>query len=129
MKIDKSTEQKLTSILIILFLIASTFIGVPLNGGDKGWIYGYSMFLSTLYSLTDTANLFAFIVSPFGILTLLGGIGVCLLPLIIFTKYEKWFVLFIPLVYILTNFLVIPLLIPFIVFWIILCCNTSKSLQ
>ena len=33
-------SKKEREILIItLLLIASTFIGVPLNGGDKGWIY------------------------------------------------------------------------------------------
>jgi hypothetical protein len=98
--------KKESEILILsILLIATTFIGVPLNGGDKGWIYINWVFREFVmrnktfeYTLVNVFVLvFTFILYT--------------LPLYIKSIYRKQIFIVIPLFY----FIVVLLSFPFFI--------------
>ena len=105
-------------LILIILLIASTFIGIPINGGDKGWMFlnqvfrdfvmrnkGFEYSLINIYALVSTFILYA-------------------MPFFRNSIYDKQIYIALPLLYLIITFLYFPLLftlfIPFIIIWIIL---------
>ena len=116
--------HKIIFLTLTLLLIASTFIGIPLNGGDKRWLYINYLFRDFVngHSIIDYTSLH--------ILTLLWTFILYLMPLFVFSSHRKKIVLLVPLVYLILTCLSMPLIIflyiPFVLIWIILVLFVSK---
>jgi hypothetical protein len=109
-------------ISLLILMLASTFIGVPLNGGDKGWAHVYDGELAVLKRVVE---------GPFKIWWRMGLlVAQCLTHLALFSlpfstgtkRFFSWLV-GLPLLYLLlqaaTFFYFVILLVPFIILWII----------
>lgn len=120
----KSSDAVVTVIFFTLLLIASTFIGIPINGGDKGWLYvngffrefiagNWTMFDNTLY-----------------ILVLISTLMLYLTPFFFLWKFRKEMFVIVPGAYLLLTLISFPLfiflLIPFILLWIILLTAVNR---
>ena len=111
-------NNEITILLLTVLLIASTFIGVPLNGGDKGWIYLNGPFIDFV------AGRWLSTYSLLSILIIMWTIVLYLVPFFMDSTYRDKIVIIVPAVYlILTVISFLPLIIlciPFIVCWVIL---------
>lgn len=112
----KTIDSKVAVVFTTLVLVASTFIGIPLNGGDKGWVFFNFVFRDFISGNSiDSAQ-------PLHILLLIWTCLLYLMPILVFTKYRKPVVKFIPLVYLVLTFFTISIFItlgiPFLIIWI-----------
>jgi hypothetical protein len=109
-------------IVLILLIVSTLFVGVSLNGGEKGRVYVWSYEVLLINAINEkvTANLFEIFLCS--ILFLLHA-GICLLPFFINKKYFYTTLICIPLAFIIIQmaaFVFIGLLlIPFFILWII----------
>lgn len=114
----KITKNESTILIISLLLIASTCIGVSLNGGDKGWFYLNGAFRDFISGKWDRT------VNNLEVLLLISTIALYLMPLFILSKYKRRIFIVVPAVYMVLTLISFPfyiiLLIPFILLWIAL---------
>ena len=116
----KSSERSIILVVIGVLLVASTFIGVSLNGGEKGWIYVNAPLRDFLSGHQPKVPLLWHVIY----IILIGwNIILFLLPVLIVTRFGKWSVIIIPPIYLLLTItyfpLVAPLCIPFFLLWIV----------
>ena len=120
----KSSDAIATILFFSLLLIASTFIGIPLNGGDKGWLYINGFFREFI---AGDWNVFD---EPLYILVLISTVVLYLTPFFFLSKYRKKIFMIIPGIYLLLTLISFPLfiflLIPFILVWVILLTAVKK---
>ncbi|WP_374951272.1 hypothetical protein [Mucilaginibacter sp.] len=108
--------------LLMLLIIFSLLIGIPINGGEKGWISIYGVEVSAPMSLLKAGLMtnFEFIT---WILLLITHMSIFSLPFITKSKHFKKALYFFPTSYLILFLLVgnvaILLLLPFIITWII----------
>ncbi len=118
----KSIDDKITLLILTFLLIACTFIGVSLNGGDKGNLYLNGFFRDFIALRWDVFR------DSFYILVLISTICLYLIPLFFLSKHRKKIFIIVPLIYLLLTLISFPLfiilLIPFILVWIILILVT-----
>jgi len=120
-----NNQGKIAIIILLLLMIASTFIGVPLNGGAKGWIYLYDIEYELIRGCLKGA---VQVYMPRFMMILLAiqcivHLSIIVLPFLMGSKrFFSWLVA-IPLLYIIlqaaTFFYFLILLIPFAVLWIV----------
>ncbi len=112
------TKEKIAGPILILLLIASTFIGVPLNGGDKGWLCINGSFRDFVSG--NSMQNYSFL----QVLILIWTFVLYLMPIFLGSTYRNTIIIFVPAIYLVLTLLSFPLLIflciPFIVCWIIL---------
>ncbi|RDC54895.1 hypothetical protein DU508_18940 [Pedobacter chinensis] len=120
--------------LLILLLIPTTYIGIPLNGGRKGWIYVNSLlrdFYSDWSSFFVNENSILFISINFFILLI--NILLYSSPILVFTKYNKMGSMYIPTIYLILTIAYFPLmvilLIPYIFIWATLFIYSKYALE
>ncbi len=110
--------------LLSLLLIATTFIGISINGGDKGWIRVNGVFIDFIAGrwMSEYSLLAIFIV--------LSTIILYLMPLLMGSPYRYKVVIFVPSIYLVLTVISFPpliiLCIPFIVCWFILISAVRK---
>jgi hypothetical protein len=106
---------------LLILMVASTFIGVPLNGGDKGWLHVYDgelgLFINTLISSSTPLSRTILLV-----LQLITHLALFILPVFIKSKHFFGLLIGIPLLYLslqtVTFIYFLILLVPFIILWI-----------
>jgi len=120
----KSSDAIATILFFSLLLIASTFIGIPINGGDKGWLYlngFFREFIAGNWRMFD---------NPLYILVLISTLMLYLTPFFFLSKYRKKMFIIVPGVYLMLTLISFPLfiflLIPFILLWIILLTAVNR---
>ncbi|MFD2148431.1 hypothetical protein [Mucilaginibacter antarcticus] len=115
---DRST--KIILVIFLLLMIASTFIGIPLNGGDKGWIYVYDgeLGLFTYTILGSSGKLWRDVLLAIQVIT---HMALFTLPFLLNYKRFTYLLVSIPLLYLLlqalTFYYLLILLIPFMILW------------
>ncbi len=92
LKTMKINGSEITIFTIILLLITSTFVGIPLNGGEKGWVFLNGIFRDVLSGYKIPKDFLS-------VSTLLATIALYLLPLFVISKYRKTLFIYIPLIY------------------------------
>lgn len=125
---------RLTQSLILCILISTTYIGISINGGDKGWIYVNGLlrdFCSNRWSSLILRN--HFYGTAINLISLFTNITIYLCPILVFTKHNKIAVLYIPIIYLIITLVYFPLmiilLIPYILVLSILLLYTKYSSQ
>jgi len=112
-----ATKKIQLSILSVV-LAAATFVGVPLNGGDKGWLYVNDAFRSFIVGNFRNENAYALIIQ---ILLMVSSVALYLMPILVFVINNRKLTLYVPLIYLLLTFLYFPhliiLCVPFIFIW------------
>jgi hypothetical protein len=121
-------------ILLILMIILSVAVGIPINGGDKGWLslwgpefsYPVSMIIK---SGTSTFSLPEIIL---WIMLLIAHIGVISLPFLTHKSYFNSLLIGAPLAFILifivfASIFIIIVLIPFIIVWIVALLSRKRE--
>lgn len=121
----KFNYYRSTQFILILLLIATTYIGIPINGGEKGWIYVNGL-LQYFYAKQFRIfhNMPSILYSFFTFSVLLINVLLYITPIFIFTKYNKIGSIYIPTIFLLLTLayfpLMIILLIPYILIWLAL---------
>lgn len=113
-------SNQITTVVLLVLMIASTFIGIPLNGGDKGWVHIYDaeLGLFTWTLLGPQKHVWLNVILVFQLIT-----HIALFALPFLTRHKRFFTLLvgIPLLYLLlqavTFYVFLILLIPFIILW------------
>lgn len=112
-----ATKKIQLSILSVV-LAAATFVGVPLNGGDKGWLYVNDAFRSFIVGNFRNENACALIIQ---ILLVVSSVALYLMPILVFVINNRKLTFYVPLIYLLLTFLYFPhliiLCVPFIFIW------------
>lgn len=121
-------------VLLILMIVLSVAVGIPINGGDKGWLslWGpeFSYPVSTIFKTgTSTFTSSEFIL---WIMLLIAHIGVISLPFLTQKSYFNTLLIGAPLAFIiifilLASILIIVVLIPFIIVWIIALLSRKRE--
>lgn len=113
-------------IIILLFLIASTYIGIPLNGEEKGWIHVNGVlrdFCNGHFNIFDKRNITWY--QLILIANLLTNMLLYICPFLVLTdKYSKAGAIYIPAIYLILSIfslvIFIFLCIPYILIWLVL---------
>lgn len=124
----KFTKHQIIVLLLVLLLMGSTFIGIPLNGGDKGWLYINGIFRD--FVAGNPIQNYSFL----HVLVLLSTIVLYLMPLFIVSAYRNKIIIVVPAMYLVLTILTFPLFIflciPFILCWILLISvATRRTMQ
>ncbi|RZK74999.1 MAG: hypothetical protein EOO85_14440 [Pedobacter sp.] len=114
-----NSKISFTLVIFSILLIASTWIGIPLNGGDKGWIYVNGPFRDFVYgihyNLTPIWEILRIVLIGWNVVLFIT-------PLLILTKYKRIVMHAVPAIYLLLSVvysaLIAPLCIPFLAIWI-----------
>lgn len=113
----KNLKPKFIVLFILLF--ASTFLGVPINGGDKGWFFAFSNEM-IVFGNTSEINLRTLILVWILVVT---HLSLFALPFIKKNKHFFKLLVAIPLLYLLLQvaifYFILILLVPFIIVWVI----------
>ncbi|MDN3585193.1 hypothetical protein QWY86_00835 [Pedobacter aquatilis] len=120
-------------IILLIFLIASTYIGIPLNGGEKGWVYVNGLlrdFYKEQFAIFHEIN--SSWVSFITIATLVTNIMLYICPFLVLTdKYNKLGVIYIPITFLILSVfclsIFIFLCIPYILIWLVLVLNSKYA--
>ncbi|MGN7988132.1 hypothetical protein ACTJKC_12375 [Pedobacter sp. 22226] len=118
--------------LLVLLLILTTYIGIPLNGGDKGWIYVNGIFRDYLanrtYFLMSSVHF-----SVFDFFVFISNIFLYLAPVLVFTRLNKIGAIYIPSTFLIFSLIYFPLmvilLVPYLVIWIALLMYSRRTLD
>lgn len=110
--------KKIQLSILSLVLAATTFIGVPLNGGYKGWIYVNDAFRLFITGNFQGENLYAL---SLHILLVIFTMALYLMPILVFVFNNHKLITYMPLAYLLLTLLYFPYLIilciPFLILW------------
>ena len=114
-----NSKTSFTLVIFSILLIGSTCIGVPINGGDKGWIYVNGPFRDFLHAIHSS-------LAPMWEILRVALIGwsvvLFITPLLVLTKYKRIVMYAVPAIYLLLSVaysaLIAPLCIPFLLIWI-----------
>jgi len=134
MKITYSYNRSI-QIILLIFLIATTYIGIPVNGGEKGWIYVNGLlrdFYNGHFNVFDKRNLFWYQLVI--IANLLTNILLYICPFLVLTdKYNKTGVIYIPIAFLILSIfclsIFIFLCIPYILIWLVLFLYSKYAKQ
>lgn len=122
----KFNYYKSIQFILLIFLIASTYIGIPLNGGEKGWIYVNGLlrdFFTMQFEIFQNTSSYWAIFNTSIILII--NIALYFCPCMIFTvKFNRTGTIYIPAAYLVLNLIYFPLLIflfiPYVLIWLVL---------
>ena len=121
-------------ILLILMIILSVAIGVPINGGEKGWASLWGAEFSGPVSAIFESGLAEFTYAQFilWVLLLIAHIGIVALPFLTRRSYFNLLLVSAPLAFILiyiiyASLFIAILLVPFIIVWIIALIIREKQ--
>ena len=114
-----NSKTSFTLIILSILLIGSTWIGLPLNGGDKGWIYVNGPFRDFLHGIHYNLPPIWEILR----VALIGwSVVLFITPLLMLTNYKRIVMYAVPAIYLLLSVayspLTAPLCIPFLGIWI-----------
>ena len=116
----KDLKRSIVVLILSLLLIGSTFLGVSLNGGDKGWIYVNGPFRDFLNGITVKLSPTWQVIR----VMLIGwSLVLLLMPILVLTKLQRLGLRYVPPIYLLLTIayfpLSTPLCIPFSIVWIV----------
>ena len=122
-------KDRIIFVILTVLLVASTFIGVPLNGGEKGWIYANYAFRLFLYGQLVDSDRSVFM-NTISILLIGWNILLMALPVFIFTKFRRLSIIYLPLGFLILTlayfFLLGILCLPFFILWILAMEYSSR---
>lgn len=125
---------RFTQFAFLCIIISTTYIGIPINGGDKGWIYVNGVLRD--FFTSHWGNLIFrnhFFESAINIISLFINITIYLCPILVFTKQNKIAVIYIPVIYLIVTLIYFPLmiilLIPYILLLSVLILYTKNSIE
>jgi hypothetical protein len=130
--IFKFNYKRTVQFVLALLLIPTTYIGIPLNGGDKGWIYVNSVLRDYF------ANRTSILMSPvhfsvFDFFVFISNILLYITPILVFTRLNKVGAIYIPTLFLILTLIYFPLmvilLIPYILIWIALLVYSRRTLD
>jgi len=114
-------DRRVEIAILSLFLSATTFIGVPLNGGDKGWVYVNDAFRSFINGNFNDDNFYGLFLQA---LLAISTIVLYLLPIMVFGFSNQKLILYVPLIWLLLTLWYFPLMlmlcIPFLIVWVVM---------
>jgi len=118
--------------LLVLLLIPTTYIGIPLNGGDKGWIYVNSVLRD--YFANRTSFLISSVhFSVFDFFVFISNILLYMAPILVFTRLNKIGAVYIPTAFLILTLIYFPLMvilfIPYILIWVALLVYSRHTLD
>lgn len=118
----KSLEKSVKHLIVSILLIASTFVGVSLNGGEKGWIFVNGPFRDFLSG--NHNGLENHLREILYVLLIIFSVLLFVMPFFLWTRYRKQIIAFIPPLYLLLTIAYFPLVtllcIPFLIVWVCL---------
>lgn len=130
--IFKFNYKRTVQFLLALLLIPTTYIGIALNGGDKGWIYVNSV-LRSYYAHRTTFLMSSTDLSVIDFFVLISNILLYISPILIFTRFYKISTIYIPTLFLVITLIYFPLmvilLIPYILICITLLIYSNRSLD
>lgn len=130
--IFKFNYKRTIQFLLTLLLIPTTYIGIPLNGGDKGWIYVNSVLRD--YFANRTSFLISSVhFSIFDFFVFISNILLYMAPILVFTRLNKIGAVYIPTAFLILTLIYFPLmvilLIPYILIWVALLVYSRHTLD
>ncbi|QNN41096.1 hypothetical protein [Pedobacter roseus] len=130
--IFKFNYKRTIQFLLTLLLIPTTYIGIPLNGGDKGWIYVNSVLRD--YFANRTSFLISSVhFSVFDFFVFISNILLYIAPVLVFTRLNKIGAVYIPTAFLILTLIYFPLmvilLIPYILIWVALLVYSRHTLD
>ncbi|WP_293309347.1 hypothetical protein [Pedobacter sp. UBA5917] len=128
----KFNYKRTVQFLLALLLIPTTYIGIPLNGGDKGWIYVNGVLRD--YYVHRTSFLISSVnFSVFEFFVLIGNMLLYIAPILIFTRINKIGAVYIPTLFLVLTLIYFPLMIilfiPYVLIWIALLIYSKRALE
>lgn len=124
MKLKKAfvfSNFRFTQFALLFILICTTYIGISINGGDKGWIYVNGVlrdFCSNGWSSLILRN--HFYGTAINLLSLFINIIIYFCAILVFTRHNKIAVLHIPVIYLIITLVYFPLMVILLIPYILL---------
>lgn len=122
----KFNYHKSIQFILLIALITSTYTGISLNGGEKGWIYINGLlrdFFTVQFEIFQNTSSYWAIINTS--ILLLINILLYFCPVLAFTdKFNRTGTIYIPAAYLVLNLISFPLLIflfiPYVLIWLVL---------
>ena len=117
----KISRKSIYPVLMSVLLIATAYIGIPLNGGEKGWLHAND---ALRYLLQWNFPEEMILRKTLFVIAAMSAFVLHLIPFLICTKYRKYALYLLPATFLLSTTAWFPpfiiLCVPFIIVWVIM---------